>query len=146
MGLGILSFLNPLKGAFDTVASIVDTLGGSSEEKLAAKGKIREIERGLAGDVLKYESTLAEERASVIRAEVTSQSFMTRNWRPMIMLLFGYIIMHNYVIAQIFGVPYLEITDQMWGLLKLGIGGYIAGRTTEKVLPALAALRKTNGT
>lgn len=50
----------------------------------------------------------------------------------MLMVLFGYIVAHNYVIAPIFDVPKAEMPDHLWELLKIGVGGYIVSRGAEK--------------
>lgn len=80
-----------------------------------------------------------EEKAKVIVSETTGQSWLQRNWRPILMLTFTYIIAHNYIIAPIVKMFFpqmisLEIPPDMWDLLKLGIGGYIMGRSAEKVV------------
>ena len=56
------------------------------------------------------------------------------------MLIFVAIIANNYIIAPyiqvLFGkqfTVFLPIPPDMWGLLKLGIGGYILGRSAEKI-------------
>lgn len=74
----------------------------------------------------------------VIVAEAQGVSWMQRNWRPLTMLTFVFIIANNYIIvpyAVAFGleVPMLEIPAGMWGLLTVGIGGYVAGRSYEKI-------------
>ena len=74
----------------------------------------------------------------VIVAEAQGVSWMQRNWRPLTMLTFVSIIANNYIIvpyAVAFGleVPMLEIPAGMWGLLTVGIGGYVAGRSYEKI-------------
>ena len=54
------------------------------------------------------------------------------------MLTFGAILANNYIIVpwlQAFGVEtvaVLEIPEGMWGLLTVGLGGYVVGRTIEK--------------
>jgi hypothetical protein len=50
------------------------------------------------------------------------------------MLLFGVIIANNYLIVPIFRTPAADIPPDMWDLLKLGLGGYVVGRTVEKGL------------
>lgn len=80
-----------------------------------------------------------EERAKVIISETTGNSWLQRNWRPILMLTFTYIVAHNYIIAPIIkmfypGMIQLDIPPDMWDLLKLGIGGYIVGRSAEKVI------------
>lgn len=62
------------------------------------------------------------------------------------MLVFAAIIADNYIVA-----PYLQamfhvdltltIPPDMWDLLKLGIGGYVAGRSVEKAVSAYSASR-----
>ena len=74
----------------------------------------------------------------IIVAEAQGASWMQRNWRPVTMLTFVFIIANNYIIvpyAVAFGleVPMLEIPAGMWGLLTVGIGGYVAGRSMEKI-------------
>ena len=79
----------------------------------------------------------------VITAEAKSEGILARNWRPITMLCFVAIITNNYILApylSLFGVPdvTLEIPDNMWNLLSLGIGGYMASRGAEKVTRNLA--------
>lgn len=133
MGIPILSaignILNPIRGIIDDVTT-------SEEEKLSMKAALMTIEAELSGKMLDYESALASEQAKNIRAEAGSQSWIARNWRPITMLVFVYIIAHNYIIAPIFGLVALEIVPDMWSLLKIGLGGYVVGRSAEKIVPA----------
>ena len=75
---------------------------------------------------------------SIIVAEAQGISWLQRNWRPLTMMSFVAIIVNNYIVvpyAVAFGltVPMLEIPPGMWGLLTVGIGGYVAGRSYEKI-------------
>lgn len=81
---------------------------------------------------------LQSKQADVITAEVKSESWLAANWRPVLMLTFTFVIAWNYIVCPIVGAftPALHpaiITADMWQLLKLGIGGYIGGRTVEKI-------------
>lgn len=145
--MGLFDILNPIKGIIGGVTGLIDEITTTDEERLAAKAKLAVIEQAFTTEILEYEAKIIAEQASVIRAEVASKSWMARNWRPMIMLLFGYIILHNFVLAQMFSLQSLEIPPDMWGLLKLGIGGYIAGRSAEKIVPnVITALRSKQQT
>ena len=77
-----------------------------------------------------------ESRAGIIAAEAQGKSWLQRNWRPLLMLTFTYIIAHNYIVSPMFGLQRLEIPPDMWELLKLGMGGYILGRSAEKCVGA----------
>jgi hypothetical protein len=88
----------------------------------------------------------AEEAASqtlklqtqIILAEVSGQSWLQRNWRPILMLAIVAIVVNNYILVPylgLFGVPatILDLPEKLWNLMTLGVGGYITGRTAEKV-------------
>ena len=76
----------------------------------------------------------------MIIAEAKGQSWLQRNWRPLLMAMFGVIIANNYImfpyIELLLGKQYavkLAIPENMWSLLKLGVSGYILGRSAEKI-------------
>lgn len=83
--------------------------------------------------------THLKEAGSIIRAEANSQSWLARNWRPLLMCLFGLIVANNYIIfpyVNMFSPEHavlLPIPQDLWGLLKIGVGGYVVGRSAEKV-------------
>lgn len=111
-----------------------EKMSESEREQIASK-MVSELVTGIL--------TVVQSQASVIIAEATGQSWLQRNWRPLLMLTFTYIIAHNYIIVPILrmftfgaGIPVLAIPPDMWDLLKLGIGGYIAGRSIEKAVEA----------
>lgn len=77
-------------------------------------------------------------RTQIIVAEANSQSWLARNWRPMLMTIFMAIIANNYILAPYLQAMFswhvaLDLPPQMWDLLKIGLGGYIVGRSVEKV-------------
>ncbi len=51
---------------------------------------------------------------------------------PLVGGLFGLIVANNYLIVPLFGSPMADIPPDMWDLLKLGVGGYVVGRSVEK--------------
>lgn len=106
------------------VGGVIDTLSTSDEEKASAKAAISAI-------VTNSLNELAKTQAEVINTEAGG-SFLQRNWRPMVMLAFATILM-----AKWFGFTDRSISDtlelELMSLLEIGIGGYVAGRTLEKV-------------
>lgn len=81
------------------------------------------------------------EQSKVVIAEIQSESWLVRNWRPMIMVLFGIIMLNNYIIIpwlKTFGLPIaiMDIPPNMWSLLEIGMGGYVVGRSFEKSIKA----------
>jgi len=73
----------------------------------------------------------------VIVAEAKSEHPLTAQWRPITMLTFTAIVANNYILYPYLSLfwpeaPVLELPQQMWQLLTVGVGGYIGGRSLEK--------------
>jgi len=80
-----------------------------------------------------------EKQADIIIAEAQSKSWLTSNWRPITMLVFTGIVFNNYILFPYLSLfmenaPMLEIPPDMWDLLKIGLGGYVVGRSAEKAV------------
>lgn len=130
-------------GAIKPLFDLIDSLHTSKEEKEQAKAAILGVQASLLTSFLEHESKVVEAQSKVLTAEITGHSWMQRNWRPIIMLSFGFIPCWNYVIAPllspvctwIFGaaVPVLELPTELWEVLKWGITGYIGIRGAEKI-------------
>jgi len=86
-----------------------------------------------------YHTEIIKQQGGIVKAEAQSESWLARNWRPLTMLTFVFIIANNYIIypyLSMFGVgaQALEIPPDMWALLKIGLGGYVVGRSVEKAV------------
>lgn len=86
----------------------------------------------------KSENKWVESVASIITAEAKSEHWIVASWRPLTMLVFVTIIANNYILAPyinlFFGVQVtLDLPQNMWDLLKIGLGGYIVSRGGEKI-------------
>lgn len=147
-GLGSL-LGGPAKDLIKGVVDVVDRFVTTDKEKLEAQRAIADVERAFQIRVAEIGAEMAKTQASVIQSEIESQSWLARNWRPILMLVFTYIIAHTFVFVPLFGLDPVTIPDDMWDLLKLGMGGYVAGRTVEKVAetvtPAVAEVLKKKG-
>jgi hypothetical protein len=96
-----------------------------------------ELERQIEKLLIAQEAEFVKAGRDVVVAEAKGESWLQRNWRPVSMLVFVAVIANNYLIApyvQAFGgvSVVLEIPPGMWGLLSMGLGGYVVGRSLEK--------------
>lgn len=130
--MGIFSLIS---GAIKPLTNLVDELHTSDDERLKAKTILIEIERQLASDYISYESKLVDAKSSIIVAEAQSSSWITRSWRPITMLTFVALIVMSFF-SQI------PIPPDLWFVIKLGLGGYVGGRSLEKTLPAVVGALK----
>ena len=127
--MGVLAIIG---GLIKPVSKLIDKLHTSDEERGEIVNALTTLENEMSAKVLDYESKLIEARSSIIKAEAQGQSWIQRNWRPLTMLTFLIL-----VVCDSFGLLVVPIADQMWTLLQLGLGGYVAGRTLEKVVPSI---------
>lgn len=132
-----MNFLTKILGSpiRDTMGAIGDLLGKfvtDPQKKLEAQIALTKIESDFQMKVIEADMEFAKAQAEVITTEAKSQSWIARNWRPLVMLEFAFIIAWNYIVAPIFSLTALPLPPEMWELLKLGMGGYILGRSVEK--------------
>lgn len=127
---------------------ILDECITSGEEKLAAEARLKELLGAFVAQTQEHMAAWVNAQRDVLVAEIQGESWLQRNWRPIAMLTFLYIIVHLVVLTPIFGIPALDpsqIPADLWDVLKIGIGGYVGGRTIEKGLRTyLAAWRERN--
>lgn len=141
--MSIASFVS---GLIKPAADLIDNLHTSVEEKLALKAQIMGIEASVLSKVLDLESQILAAKTSIIVAEVKSESALTRNWRPMTMLAFVVSIMAYWFGLTPDDVPEAAVLE-MFALVKIGLGGYVVGRSAEKVIPKVVeALKKREKT
>ncbi|WP_020408940.1 3TM-type holin [Hahella ganghwensis] len=119
-----------IKSIFEPAVDLVDELHTSDEEKAQIKNALFGAQSNLLGKVLEYEMRLAKIKASIIQAEAQGQSWLQRNWRPITMLTFLAL-----VVCDSFGLLTFRLADQAWTLLQIGLGGYVVGRSAEKIIP-----------
>jgi len=107
------------------------------EQKAQLEAGEQKFKESLTTSLIDYSKTILEQQASIVRAETQSDSWLTKNWRPLTMITFVVIIANNYILYPYLSLfwdkaPMLTIPTDMWQLLKIGIGGYVVGRSVEK--------------
>ena len=113
----------------------------SPEQKAKLEQGLAEAQNQLTNSVIKYHENEIEQKASIIRAEAQGDSWIQKSWRPITMLVFVFIIANNYILfpyISLFGgkATTLAIPPDMWSLLKIGLSGYVVGRSVEKSIKA----------
>ena len=120
------------------VTNLIDEMHTSEEEKLAAKAHLMQIQNKVASQVMDYEARLLEAKTQVITAEAQGASWLQQNWRPITMLTFLVL-----VVADTFGLTEFRLAQEAWTLLQIGLGGYVIGRSAEKVIPKVTEVIKS---
>ena len=112
----------------------LDKLFTSKEEKIKAESIIKEI-------ILQKKLELQQMQTDVILAEAKG-NWLQRSWRPILMLSFGFIVIYVKFLAPVFDLTIPELEIEFWELLKIGIGGYVVGRSAEKISKNITITKK----
>lgn len=128
----ILNFLtgNVLK----EIGKVIDNIFTNDEERQLAKNQLVQI-------IQQKELELQKMQTEIIVAEANG-NWLQRSWRPILMLSFGFIVIYVKFIAPLFDLKIPELENEFWNLLQLGIGGYVIGRSAEKIADKITINKK----
>jgi len=122
--MGILKWLGRI---LSPIERTIDELNTSEEEKMQLKNALAETQSGLSEKLIDLEAKVLEATTKRIEAETKSDNVLVKTWRPITSLaLVACIILSAYGI----GSP----GPQLFELAKIILGGYIGGRSLEKVV------------
>lgn len=118
----ILTFLGP----------VVDKFFDNQADKDKFKAE-------LFSQLASNEAEIVKAQSQIITAEAKGESWLQRNWRPILMLSIVSIVVNNYLIVPWAnflgtGAPVLELPSELFNLMTVGVGGYIVGRSGEKIM------------
>ena len=130
---GLLDIISaPLKGLGDAVSEVAKVVGGDASARQAAAAQLDEAKVALQESLIQADAQLAKEQAEVIENE-EKEGWLPANWRPILMLSFGLIIIYTYFIGPMFGLKTVDIPQQLWTIMTAGITGYVGLRSAEKI-------------
>ena len=121
-------FSGGAKDLVEGVGNVIDGLHTSDEERLAAEQKVKEL-------VASYQTNLEKEISSRWNADMKSDSWLSKNVRPLVLIFL--IVCTMLMIFIDAGTIAFEVEEKWTDLLQLVlitvIGAYFGGRSIEKV-------------
>ena len=124
--------MKPISGIVNSVSELIGQLTLPAREK-------KELETGLLKLIQELERELAQARAVTVQEEVRG-NWLQRSWRPLVMLVFALIVL----VGTFTTLPILSDTSRFWDLLEIGLGGYVVGRSGEKMAGAIFKIKDKN--
>ncbi len=112
-------------GVVGEIGKVIDNLFTSDEERIKAKNEVFKV-------LQEQQLELQKLQTEIIVTEANG-NWLQRSWRPILMLAFGFIVIYVKFIAPLFQLPIPPLENEFWNLLQLGIGGYVVGRSAEKI-------------
>lgn len=130
MGLFDRIFSGGIAEATTAIGGVVDKFVTNDEERMQAKKELTQV-------VTKFTTDITAAQADVLKVEL-SGNWLQRSWRPLLMVAFGFIILYQYFISQVFRLPQVDLPERFFDLLEIGLGGYVIGRSVEKVVDSVS--------
>ncbi len=132
-----MSIFNFLSNIIAPVTKLIDEVHTSPEEREGLRLEFYKLQFGIFEKTMEYEQQLLKAKSDIIVAEAQG-NWLTASWRPITMLTFLLL-----VVLDSFGLLASPLADEAWLLLQIGLGGYVTGRSMEKLVPKIAdALHK----
>lgn len=130
-----MNLFSLIKEIFQPAADVVDSLHTSEEEKLAAKAAMLQTYASFLETGLEYEQERLRQKAKIVEAEAKSDNKLTSSWRPITMLTFLAMLVSKWTGFA----PNLDpdVEALILQTIQLGLGGYVVGRSVEKVAPTV---------
>ncbi|MEO9648833.1 MAG: 3TM-type holin [Roseobacter sp.] len=118
------------------ISAILPTLNSVIARVAPDKDAEQKIKAELLAAIIDSENDFNKAAAQIITAEAQGESWLQRNWRPMLMIWFAVLVG-----AYWFGMTPPNLSEDRIGdlfqLVQIGVGGYIVGRSGEKIAKQL---------
>lgn len=91
--------------------------------------------------LLEHQGEIEQAAARIIQTEAASTHWLAANWRPLTMITFTALIVARWmgwVAPNLSEAEYLKL----WSIIEFGLGGYVVGRSVEKIAPSIAGALK----
>jgi hypothetical protein len=124
------------------VAPLAKILFNTIEKSVPDKDLQEKLKAQLQTQLLQSNTQELQAAAKIIEAEAKAGWFAS-SWRPLLMYVLIFILVWNYIlgpVVKIFtgAVISFELPGDVWGLLQIGLGGYVVGRSAESVARTIA--------
>lgn len=124
------------------IPALAPLLGDIIRSKFPDPAEAAKLEAEMQAELWRNAHQLNAAAADIIKTEAQSQHWLAAIWRPLVMLTFC-----GLIVARWFGwaAPNLSEAEylKLWSIVEFGLGGYVIGRSVEKVAPSIAgAMRR----
>lgn len=117
------------------IPGVISLVSKFIDKSVTNKDEANRLKAEFVGQAQELARTELESATRIIVAEAQGGSWLQRSWRPLTMLTFvGIVVAWWFGFTPDRATP--ELMESLFDLIKIGIGGYIAGRSAEKVAKA----------
>jgi len=115
------------------VKPITDTVNNIIDKVAPDAGMAEQLKFEITKELISADNKSFQTQANVIMAEANGDSWLQRNWRPLVMMDFGLLVTAHWLGFTPENLSELQVLALL-DIVKVGLGGYVVGRSAEKVM------------
>jgi hypothetical protein len=116
-------------------------LGDVIRRLVPDQGEQGRIEAELSIALMQRAQEIETAAADIVKTEAASEHWLTATWRPVVMLVLTSLIVARWLGYSAPGISEAEAL-KLWSIVEIGLGGYVIGRSAEKIAPVMAEAMK----
>jgi hypothetical protein len=117
------------------IPAITSLLGTAIDKAIPDKDEAERLKAQITLEAMKGANSELEGAVKIITAEAQGESWLQRNWRPLLMLWFAGLVGAHWLGFTPPNLPESVVLNLL-DIVQVGVGGYVLGRSAEKVTKA----------
>ena len=117
------------------IPAVTSLIGNVIDKAVPDKSEAEKLKAQITLEAMKADHAELKAATDVILAEANGESWLQRNWRPLLMLNFAGLVTAHWLgftpenLSQ-------DTINHLLTIVQVGIGGYVLGRSGEKIVKA----------
>ena len=115
--------------------NLIGTIGGKVldivDDVVEDKDEANKLKFQIQKKLMESKTTELEAQAKIVLAEAQG-SWLQRSWRPLLMVIFAGLVVAHWFGFTAENIPE-SVQNSLLNIVMVGVGGYVAGRSAERV-------------
>lgn len=117
------------------IGAVSGLIGKVIDKAFPDKTQANELKAAVDRELIALDSAELKSATAIITAEANGESWLQRNWRPLLMLWFAALVGAHWLGFTPANLPE-SVVNNLLDIVQVGIGGYVIGRSAEKGVKA----------
>lgn len=117
------------------IGPITNLIGKAIDKAVPDKDQAAKLKADVATQAITMADSEFKGAVQIITAEANGESWLQRNWRPILMIWFAGLVGAHWLGFTPENMSETVVTSLL-DIVQIGIGGYVAGRSGEKIMKA----------
>lgn len=121
--------------SLNPISAISNLVGKAIDKAFPDKTEANKLKAAVDQELISLSAQELQSAAAIITAEASGESWLQRNWRPLLMLWFAALVGAHWLGYTPTNLPE-SVVNNLLDIVQVGIGGYVLGRSAEKGVKA----------